>query len=487
MKTITRDIISQTFSAINLADGRIHEKTVYNKEQLIEKINLWKYILRYKCNAESQESIIIANQNLDINYFAIIFAAAELSLKIVVIDYIRSDNFQDQEKTDPKTEALSPIDIFLHDLPTSLEKSNPEGYAKFSFFTKHCKRAYSIYEDLTLTVDSKADYDEAIGIFPNPDDVIIKSTSSGTSDKPKIIEHTHAFINTVSNRNSSFYDGTALHVKNLNHGATAGVTLFPALISDKVQKHIIYSIDEDSDLTDFVDTISEFKNELTTVSFPYPYLTEKFINASNSKNVTWPNLRLITLSYILDSVRHAIRDGVFKSIMSIFGSTETLGPIFVNIVTKDTWNKDPRYFEEHDDFYNTRLDKEGKVIVTVPEYGFETSTNDIFKKEDNFFVHQGRSDMLRINGESFELSIITKLNKENEDFYIVVDTLSHCLYLAYWSKKTKEEVKHYIEQIESNFSRIKVKKATQLIIDNFYYGIKIDNELLREYFRTHID
>ena len=487
MKTITRDIISSNFVAVNLTDNRIFEKTEYNKQQLVEKINFWKYVLRYKCKAKHQESIVIANQNLDINYFAIIFAAAELSLKIVVIDYIRADNFHDLEFRDPKTEVLSPIDIFLHDLPTSLEKSNPEGYAKYSFFTKHSNRAYSIYEDLELTIDNQDDYNEAISVFPNPEDIIIRSTSSGTTNKPKVVEHNHAFINAVSNRNSSLYDGTALHVKNLNHGATAAVTLFPVLISDAVDKHLIYSIDEDSDLTEFVDTILEYKDELTTVSFPYPYLTEKFIKASKTKNIIWPKLRLVTLSYILESVKLAIRDGVFKSITSIFGSNETLGPIFVNIVDKDTWDRDPRYFTEYDKWYNTRLDEDGKIIVTLPEYNVEATTNDFFKQEGSYFVHQGRSDMLRINGEHFELATINKLNKQNQDYYVVADTLNHCLYLAHWEDKTQDEIDNYVNQVESNFTRIKIKKVTKLIKNNFYYGIKIDNALLREYFRTHID
>jgi hypothetical protein len=41
------------------------------------------------------------------------------------------------------------------------------------------------------------------------------------------------------------------------------------------------------------------------------------------------------------------------------------------------------------------------------------------------------------------------------------------------------------EQIESNFERIKITKIAHLEKSNFYYAIKIDNELLREHFRTY--
>ena len=106
--------------------------------------------------------------------------------------------------------------------------------------------------------------------------------------------------------------------------------------------------------------------------------------------------------------------------------------------------------------------------------------------EDGFWVHQGRSDLLRINGEDIEISKIDDLNKQNEDFYVIVDTINHCLYIAYWVVKTKQEVDDYISKVESNFKQIKVKHAMQLKKENYYYGFKIDNELLREYFRHHI-
>jgi hypothetical protein len=487
MNVISRYFIGDNFSVTNLPDGRTAGETHYTKSDLIEKIKLWKYILKYKCKAQPQESIIIGNQNLNVDYLAIIFASAELSLQIVVIDYVRSDNFQDLDFEDPKTKVLSPIDIFIHDLPKSYSDLHKVGFAKFSFFTKYCKRTYSIYEDINYEIEDLNDFEIANNIFPNPKDILIRSTSSGTTDTPKIVEHTHEFIHSVSTRNKFLYEGTALHVKNLNHGATAAVTLFPALASDNVKNHLIYSIDEDSDLNNFIEALTKFKDDINTVSFPYPYLVEKFINASKEKNIKWPNLKLITLSYIIEYAKTAIRDGVFKSIVSIFGSNETLGPIFINVIDKTCWNKESKFFEQYDDYYKSRLDHEGKLTVTLPVYNTEFAMNDCFKQEGKYFVYQGRSDLVRINGESFKLDIIHELNKRHEDFYVVVDILNHCLYLAYWELKTQQEINNYIEKIESNFSRIKVTKVSHLLKENFYYGVKIDNELLREYFRLHIN
>jgi hypothetical protein len=93
--------------------------------------------------------------------------------------------------------------------------------------------------------------------------------------------------------------------------------------------------------------------------------------------------------------------------------------------------------------------------------------------------------MFRINGETINLSTINNLNKFNTKTYVVVDTLNHCLYLACWEDLSVDEIQKIIQKVESNFRQVKVTKAFHLEKSNFYYGIKIDNELLREHFRTY--
>ena len=112
MSTITRHFISDNFRATNLVEKYNFTRSEYGKTELVDKINLWKYALTYKCNAKSQETILIGSHTLDINYLACIYASAELGLKIAVVDYIRADDFKDSGYNDPKTEALLPIDIF---------------------------------------------------------------------------------------------------------------------------------------------------------------------------------------------------------------------------------------------------------------------------------------------------------------------------------------------------------------------------------------
>lgn len=477
--TINQNFVSDNFI---FTDIRSVGLDTYTKDDLIERINFWKYILKYKYNAVSQESILIGLQIIGIDYFAIILASAELSLKIVVVDYNRTDKFKNVEYKDPKTKLLAPIDIFLHDFPAELIEVD-DAFTKYAFFKKHSVRTYSTLDASNFTIDNVL-YSEVLAIQPSPTDILFRVTSSGTTDVPKVIEHTHEFISAISLRNSKAYKGTAVHVSNLNHGASASVTLLPVLASDNVNRHLFYDGGDFESMEGLVDRLTPYKDDIGYLAFPYPFLIDKFINVSREHDIKWPNLDLITLSYILDTAKHAVKDGIFNSITSIFGSNETLGPLFINKASKDNWNIDSRYFLIPNDFYKISLSDEGKITVTVPIYNKEVTTNDYFEQDGNYFIHCGRSDMFRINGETINLSTVNTLNKKNTDTYIVIDTLNHCLYLACWKDMTVEEIQLIKEEIESNFDKIKITKVVQLDKSNFYYGIKIDNELLREYFRT---
>jgi hypothetical protein len=480
-KTITRDFISNNFIFNDISSA---DKKIYNKDNLVEQINFWKCVLKYKYNAQPQESILIGMQRLGMDYFAVIIAAAELSLKIVVVDYNRTDKFRDLEYNDPKTKLLAPIGIFLHDLTDEEILSNPSMGAKYVFFTKHSNRAYSTVDLKGVTFDSVA-YNAVLSLQPSPTDILFRVTSSGTTDVPKVIEHTHEFIFSISLRNSKLYKGTAVHVNNLNHGASASVTLLPLLTTDLVTNHLFFDCADVEVIADLVNALTPYKDDIGYISFPYPFLIDKFIEVSREKNITFSNLDLITLSYILESAKHAVRDGIFNSITSIFGSNETLGPVFLNTATKDNWNISSNSFLQNDDFYKIIISNTGMITVTVPVYNKEVTTNDYFEKSGDYYIHQGRSDMFRINGETINLSTINSLNKQNTRAYIVIDTLNHCLYLACWEDMSMEEIQTIKADIENNFEHIKVTKVAHLDKLNFYYGIKIDNELLREHFRTY--
>jgi len=481
MLTITRDFISESFLAIDL-----NNNALFNKKDLIEKINFWKYALKFECNAKPKESILIGIQKLNIDYLAIVFASVELSLKIVVVDYTRNDEFEDKKYFDPKTKILAPIDIFLHDLPVEKFDEYPKIFSKYSFFSNCSNRCYSIGDFKNFKIEDQKKLNEVKNIFPSAGDILMKCTSSGTTGTPKIVEHTHDFLSRVSLRNSNKFSGKCMHVRNLNHGSSLAVYLLPTLISNQVTTHLFYDVDETKPFDCFFNDIKKYKDDLEYIIFPYPFMIDEFIDASERNNLRWPNLNIQTLSYIQDKSKQAVNNEIFKSITSIFGSNETSGPVFISYIDKSVTDRDSKIFEKTDDFYGIKIHSNGLLGVTLPVYNEEIVTNDIFEQQGNCYIHKGRSDLVRINGETLDIKILNDLNTKNKNAYLISDTVKNCLYLALWDDHSHLLKNEYEYFFKNNFKRIEVKKVARLEEKNFRTGIKIDNELLREYFRNHV-
>jgi hypothetical protein len=473
--TITRNIISKNFRARNF----LKNKGTVSRKRLISLINLWKYLLVYKCNAKKGESILIGIVSTDTEYLAICLAAAELSLKIVVNDNTRK--YSNTEYIDPKTKLLAPINIHLYDVPD--DDLPLLGSEKINFFIKWSDRSYSI-DKLDKKIDRNL-YRKSSKIFPSPKDIIMKCTSSGTTGTPKIIEHTHEFLYKLSFRNSKRFKGKCLHIRNLHHGSSFGSFLLPSLINDNVNEHLFHWFDGDEWVDEFIENISSYTETLEFILFPYPFMIHKFISYSKSLNLKWPNLEIHTLSYIQDISKNSIREEIFKSITSQFGSNETGGPIFECTIDKNNLDQLSNKFKKVDDFYSTNFDKEDLIEVIVPTYEKSIITNDKFKQEDGYYIHQGRSDLIKINGEIVDIKIINEINEKYQSIFLVTDSIKNCLYLAYWDKEDIELFKSIDQDIKNKFKKINISKTAVLKKKNFLTGIKIDNELLREYFRNY--
>jgi hypothetical protein len=475
--SVNRDLISDNFKGFHL-----ETQTSFDKTDVIKKVNLWKYLLTYKCQAVKGESILIGIMDVGLDYIALCIAAAELSLKIVIVDYSRPDDFVDIDFYDSKTKLLSPIDIFLHDVSSVLLEKFKEDCGKHNFFNSCSNRSYNIYEDIDQTIDNLEEYNTAKDIMPNPTDVLMKCTSSGTTGTPKIIEHTHEFLASITYRNAHKFSGKCLHTKNLNHGSSLAVYLLPVLASNCVNENLFYELDEDSDFKEFVDLLLPYTDTLEYAIFPYPFMIDKFINATPT---TWKNLNLQTLSYIQDTTKEAVKNNIIKSITSIFGSNETSGPVFEISIDKNNLDRSSSAFNKVDDFFNITLDDE-LLNVKMPFYNTSIVTNDIFSLENGYYIHKGRSDFVKINGEIVDITFINDLNLKYNDTYIVLDTVQNSVYLAYWNEKN-DCIKEKINQLLlEKFDRVSISKDAVLHKKSFLTGIKLDNEMIREYFRNYV-
>ena len=477
---VSRHIISDNFIGNILSVNR-----QFDKSYLVSKIDLWKYVLKYKCSAQAGESILVGMQALNDTYFAIIFAAAELSLKIVIIDYSRDDNFVDIAYCDPKTTLLSPIDIFLHDVT----QQTYEASTKFKFFSSCSNKTYSIVRDIDMSIDNDEDFETAKNIFPKPSDILMRCTSSGTTGTPKIIEHSHEFLYKVSIRNSIRFSGQCLHSRNLNHGSSLAVYLLPVFASPAVTEHLFFeapSLVDPKKLDYFLTILKKFADTLEYMIFPYPNHINDFINGCKERNIVWPKLNVQTLSYIQDHTKVGIIEGIFKSVTSIFGSNETSGPVFLAQIEKGTIGRSSGWFKKVDDFYGIRLDSKQMLHVTLPVYNTEIVTNDRFKRRSKFYEHSGRSDLAKINGNIVDLQLINDLNSKNPQANILLDPIKNSIYLTFWNSKDEKLESEYTDFFNKTFNGVNINKTAILDKSSFESGVKIDNELLREYFRKHV-
>lgn len=484
---ITRDIINKNITYKDF----IWDETIkdYTYTDLNKQIDMFKNLLMNRYNCQIGEKILIGFR-AGIMQTALIFAAAELGLKIVVVDYNKNET-----NIDTKTKLLMPIDYFFLDVKLIWHKIvflnklsretififKPLSDSKNSLLNK--MPLYGIYKlasDSKFEVDCIPDFTPNTEIKANKDSIFMTCTSSGTTGTPKIIEHSHEFIYELSNRNSKmFYGKVGVHT-NLQHGSSFATYFLPSIVSNQVESIYNYNVVE----THRYLPARHPSIKIDHFMFPYTKGIEFFVESSTQLN---PQLNLYTLSYIKSNWKLALENKKLKDIISIFGSNETSGPVFINKLS-DPKFEETRYYKV-DNFYDIGLDDDVGLSVTLPVYKNKTiCTNDKFKlNDDGSLTHLGRSDLIRINN----LVVNTEVYKNKVSEYLngdlIYDSVQQQIYLAIWEEK--ENLNDIINQISNFMSSCSenahyLSKYKILNYEDFLTGVKLDHELLREYFRN---
>jgi len=69
------------------------------------------------------------------------------------------------------------------------------------------------------------------------------------------------------------------------------------------------------------------------------------------------------------------------------------------------------------------------------------------------------------------------------DGEIITDTIYNKLYLALWSDTDEMKINQLKEHINQINSRLQIDQSERINKYNFFRGIKIDKEMIRDYFR----
>jgi hypothetical protein len=457
MNIITRDLINKNIIFI---DPNANHR--YDFIELSKEIDFFKNLFQqHGADGNCKKSIVIGFRPSK-EQTACIFACFELGISVCIIDFDRPDKFKQYKYTDPKSKRLLPIDFFII--------SHESDSEKFEYFKRIC--------DTTIVTSEIHDrnYAENKTVFSKPDTILMRCTSSGTTGTPKIVEHTHEFMYNLSLRNSVMFNGNVVISQNLNHGSSFATFYLPSLMSSKVSK--IYKTHVSKFYT--WEIYDQYINDFNHIMFPYKNQLIEFLNKSHS-DITLYTLGPISSDLILEKEK-------FKDIISIFGCNETSGPVFINKISNTNFM--PSVYQKIDDFYKIEI-KNSTLHVTMPYYeNLTIDTKDIFRVIENHFVFVGRNDLIKINGVPVEKDLYDMLINSskipNSDF--IYDVQENEIYLAVWDSrknvdKTVEKINQQIKRISKNSHNI--KKYAVLDKSEFMSGVKIDNELLRHYFRNY--
>jgi len=439
----------------------------YDYQKLCELIDGYKNLLQKKYHCQPGQRAIISVM-ASIEQIALVFACAELDITITIIDYPEVDACTQSEANyvDPKTNLLLPIDFCFID---QREWITIKSTAIFSKLYHICKHTIVLDEiELDSTVNNT--------ILARSDSTIMQCVNSSTTGAPELVVHTHEFISNLALRNSKRYSGTAGLVKNLQHGSSYATYFLPALFSKEITNFVNFKMSGYYGYN--LDFVSKFN--LNHLQLPWLNLVRKFFEVADRHE----NLTVYVLGSISPSWIEWINQGKVTNIVSFFGTAETGGPIFTNQLMPIE-NFDPKKFVKVDDFYQVELDNEKKLTVTLPCYKDRViCTNDEFNQTDNYYYHQGRSDLMRINDRAVDLTkyqYFVDITVPGSD--LIYDTVENKIYLAVWKEVDENLINHLDGLIRTGGGHV-INKSSRLNKEEFTQDGKIDQNLLLTYFRN---
>lgn len=479
---VDRNIISENFrymtNEFNHRYG-FDEERITNRDGLFKRIDYWKYVLYKECNMRKGMKIALGITQIGIDYFAVVFAGMELGLRFVVLDFsISADRIG---VNDFKTDAFGKIDLFLHHFPDGDE--NLEYYSKKSNNIVHM---YDVNDFIIEDVELLRNISKR---RPEPTDELMLCTSSGTTGTPKRVVHTHEFMYELVQRNKTQFSGSVMHIRNLHHGSSMAVFFLPTLASDAVTCHfgLGYNI-VDEGMIKIAKTADQYKIE--NISFPYTYDIDLFFRQCKENNFRLENFKAYTLSYIRPEWQDYFETLGIAKVESIFGCNETSGPLFVSRLYANT-PFDPKQFVPLDNFYNFELDEKNMLTVYMPVYNTEIPMNDLFEIKEGYWYHKGRHDITRINDTEINLGEIMSLpEKYGINGLCINDTVFNKIYLAMWNQIPDKVAEIKVDVINKQLARaynhrVQIDKFAVLTKTDFMRGIKLDHELVREWFRNN--
>jgi acyl-coenzyme A synthetase/AMP-(fatty) acid ligase len=447
MKTITRSIVHPEFeiTGLNLDNNNVFPVYI-NREQFDQKVDLAKTYLIKEFNAKKGQIVLISTAFWP-NYPIWFFACSELGMKFIVTDFPKTSLAMEQMP------IMKMVDIILWDL------LYPPGYDAPAFADKKLNVSF---------LDSYNPSDIISPIWCEPNDVILIATSSGTTATPKLIELTHEFFFKNMIVNADLYNlqenEKCWHNKNLQHGAVLGVFFLPTINRCKSHFHAPfgYLTYEKEELLRqaSIENIQDKKIDRIMIFFNQIEWFAEVMDITKKQHDS------MTIHYVGNNKTEYIDKlvGEFRyTMIPMFGSTETGGPLFYTEITPDNYkNWNTKTFGTASPFFKNITTVDDNLLEVTSYDNTVHYTGDRFEINDGVFTFIGRQDLYRINGKNvyshFLNAVIEDVTglKREFDFDIVFDSDNECWYI-----RTTQELD--LEELH---------KRMEPHIDDQYYGIR---------------
>lgn len=467
MKIISRDWIKDDSIFFD------HNSSV-TKPDLCLHINFWKKFLLDN-GAFYQCKVGLATKVNEIYYLALTFACLELGLNLVILAKpYKLDN-------DISINPYFPLDLLLIDIVLD-DKEFYDYYLNNS--NKVITNLDKIIPDLTI---------KDIGIFAKPDDICLSCLSSGTTNNPKKIEHSHKFfydLCSLNYKSLEFQDNdVVLHLYTFQHGSSMSIHFLPSL--HKCKTHYFY--DQLHNITEEKwNQFSIFCREknITRLQSPYNAFTEKILKSIHQSSGC-PELTISVLSFINPNWLDIVKQDKLKKIVSIFGCSETAGPLFLPFIDKDTVNLNSTCLGKAiEEYYKISLDN-NVLQVYIPTYNKTICTEDILEYHDGQYYFIGKNKIQRINDIEINLKdlrniLIKSTDHKFNEIIIIVDEIYNKLYIATEDKKLceyKDKMDYEVKRFYNN--KVEINDVIYLFDLEYFVagGIKPNREKILKFIR----
>ncbi len=484
MRIITREITHpklSIFYRIDKIEKRIYDNDLgyMARSEIFKNIDAAKSYLVKEKNFKKGHKVVLASTKWP-TYLIWFFAVSELGGAFVISD---SPKIFNNKVIDHRLRLYGEI----HHLICPIES-----YSVFKSFQ-------DVFVDDIKYENYAVDDEISKLVYCEPDDVLLYSTSSGTTDLPKVVPHTHGFFYDLMDRNARIFDlkesDRCLHTKNLHHGSVLGVYFLPTIkycrshYWQQMASNIIWTHHFLHYIKDY--RINQcFMYEVAHIEELTKVLTPQCVPQTIKLNVL-AKIEPHQIEYLVGECHHEI--------ISIFGCIETSGPLFLLKYDKDNYKTQEHsdFGKPLDDFYQIKLNDDDLLTVIMPN-GDEVCTGDKFEIKNDHYYFVSRHIGAKINNIPVYLDLLSQIiEKSNlsekldrfragKEFDVCIDRERSKLYMRSDYEVNIDELNQYLEN-ELNSSSYNISCIIVAPRKEFITGIKFDAEKLRLDCRERLD